>query len=107
MSNVTDQFTHNHRIYDLAKLRILMRPYKTTFFPTDKLLWVLKWDHPQEERVQKAKFRWPLFITKDGNRYVVIDGLHRLERARRLKLGIVPVKDVPPDILKQCLVTHS
>jgi hypothetical protein len=101
----TDQFTHDGKLYDLAKIRVMMRSEKAFFLPIDKLLWVLKYDKPDENRVFHAKFRHPLLVTHDGDRWTVVDGLHRLERYRRRGITAIPVKQVTDEMLAAALVT--
>lgn len=101
-----DTFTHDNLVYNLTKVRILTRPHPAFILPIKDLIWVLKYDHPQEERVLKAKLRWPLLVTRWNGKWTVVDGLHRLERCRRKGIGVVPVKLVTPEMLKASIITH-
>ena len=101
MTSSEDTFTHDDKVYDLTKLRILMRSEPTHIFKIKDLLWVLDYDTPDEERVRNARLRWPLLVTKWNGKWVVLDGLHRLEKCRRKGIGVVPVKIVSSEILKQ------
>lgn len=100
----TDTFTHDNKIYDLTKVRILTRSSKAFLLPISELLWVLKYDHPDEQRVLHAKLRYPLLVSRWQGRWTVVDGLHRLERYRRRGIGVIPVKEVSKDVLERTLV---
>jgi hypothetical protein len=102
MSNDPDTFTHAGKEYDLTKLRHILRGEKATVLKTNLLTWVLQYDRPDEDRVRKARLRWPLLVTKWNGKWTVIDGLHRLERCRRLGVPIVPVKIVTEEQLTTC-----
>lgn len=99
-----DTFTHADKLYDLSKTRILMRNQETFLLPIKELLWVLKFDKPDEDRVFHAKFRYPLLVAKWQGHWTVVDGLHRLERYRRRGIEIIPVKHVTDDILQKSLI---
>lgn len=103
-SGVTDQFTHDGKVYDLKKVRIAVQSDKAFLLPIKELLWVLKHDTPDETRVFHAKLRYPLLVTKWRGKWTVIDGLHRLERYRRRGITIVPVKEVSPETLQKALI---
>lgn len=100
----TDTFTHAGKVYNLTKVRVLLRDKQAFFLPIKDLLWVLKYDHPSEERIKAAKFRWPLIVAKYNGRWTVVDGLHRLERYRRKGIKVIPVKEATPAILEKTLV---
>lgn len=101
---VTDEFTHNGKVYDLAKVRRLVRHQESFLLPIIKLLWILSFDKPQEERVVKAKHRYPLLVVKWQGKWTVVDGVHRLEKYRRKGIKVIPVKEVSQAILKQALI---
>ena len=97
-----DSFTHDGRVYNLTKVRILTRPHKAYFVKTSELLWILRFDKPNEDRVKASKLRWPLLVALDRKgRKTVVDGLHRLERCRRKGITTVPVKFVTPEMLEK------
>lgn len=99
-----DTFTHDNKVYDLTKVRILLRGHKAFFLPLKDLTWVLAHDHPDEKRVLNARLRYPLIVAKYKGRWAVVDGLHRLEKYRRRGFKVLPVVEVTQDILKKCLV---
>jgi hypothetical protein len=94
-----DTFTHDSLIYDLSKVRVLVRPDKAFLLPIKELLWVLNHDTPDEDRIFHAKFRYPLLVTKWRGKWTVVDGLHRLERYRRKGITVIPVKNVSAQVL--------
>jgi len=102
--NNTNTFTHDHHEYDLDKIRVLTRSEKAFLLPISNLLWVLNHDKPDENRVLKAKHRWPLLVVKWNGKWTVVDGLHRLEKYRRKGIKVIPVKEVSQEMLKKSLV---
>jgi hypothetical protein len=101
-----DVFTHDGKLYDLTKVRILTRPASAFFLPISSLLWVLKHDTPQEHRVLNAKIRYPLLVAKWRGKWTVVDGLHRLERYRRRGITVIPVKEVTAAMLDATRVSQ-
>ncbi len=80
----TSTATHLGKTYlvdDLIK-RSLSSPIIK--FPVKDLTWVFQYDTPRPDRVAKADLSHPILVTKDGNRWVAIDGLHRLKKAQEL-----------------------
>lgn len=102
--NPHDSFTHDGSVYDLTKVRVLTRPEKAFLLPIRDLLWVLQHDKPQEERVLKAKHRYPLLVVKWKGKWTVVDGIHRLERYRRKGIRVIPVKEVTPAMLNRARI---
>lgn len=107
MSDPHDTFRHDHKLYDLTKVRKLMRDKESFLLPIKDLLWIHEFDKPDEERVLKAKNRHPLFVCHWNGRYVVVDGIHRLERYRRKGITVIPVKLVTDEILKKTYVGRA
>jgi hypothetical protein len=103
---IENTFSHQHGVYDLSLIYRLMRQKKVFLLPIKDLLWVLAYDKPSEERIRLAKHRYPLLVVKDSGRWVVVDGLHRLEKYRRKGINMIPVREIPDDILKRALIPH-
>lgn len=102
---VTDTFTHDNKEYDLGKVRImLIRPEKAFLLPIKDLLWVLDFDTPSEDRITSAKHRYPLIVARWKGKWTIVDGLHRLEKYRRLGITKIPVRQVTDDMLQKALV---
>ncbi len=102
MTDFENTFTHDNKIYDLKKINRIMQSKPSFTVDIKDLVWVLKHDTPEEDRVLKAKLRFPLLVTKWHGKWCVIDGIHRLERYRRKGIKTIPVKDVPDYVLRRC-----
>lgn len=100
-------FTHNDHVYNLDKVRLMVRTQPVLTIPIKDLLWVLKYDKPSEERIKLAKFRHPLLIAKYKGKWAVVDGLHRLEKYRRKGIIEIPCKEVTEDILNKTLIIRK
>jgi hypothetical protein len=98
-------FTHDNHVYSLDKVRFLIRKTSVTSLNIKDLIWILKFDKPNENRIAKAKFRHPLLVAHWKGRLTVIDGLHRLEKYRRQGYKEVPCKIVSDEILRKALIT--
>lgn len=100
----TNEFSHAGSIYNLDRVRQLVRGEKAFYLPTKSLTWVLAYDKPDKARVKAAKHRYPLLVTKWKGKWTIIDGLHRLERYRRKGIGVVPVKLVTTEMLAKAKI---
>jgi len=100
-------FTHDNHVYNLDKVRLLVRTQPVLTIPIKDLLWVLKFDKPSESRIKLAKFRHPLLIAKYKGRWTVVDGLHRLEKYRRKGITEIPCKEVTEYMLKKTLIVQK
>lgn len=103
--NPPDTFTHDGRIYSLSLVRRLVLPQKMFLLPLKDLVWVLKYDTPDEDRIKLAQHRHPLLVSRWNGKWTVVDGLHRLEKYRRKGVKLIPVKEVTKEMLKRALVT--
>ena len=65
-----------------------------TVRPADVLAEPRRYPH-QYARTLNADLRFPLHITLNGGRWTIMDGIHRLAKAKLLELDAVPVRKVP------------
>jgi len=100
-------FTHDNHVYNLDKVRILMRDKPTVTIDIKELLWVLKYYTPSEYRIGLSKLRHPLLVAKYKGKWTVVDGLHRLEKYRRKGIVEIPCKEVTNDILRKTLIVQK
>lgn len=103
-------FLHDGNYYDLNKLFILTADLDVKSFPIDKLKWILTTsDFNNISRINNANIETPILITKwydksvNKNRFVVLDGLHRLMNAIIKNRENILIKYVPNDILQQVM----
>lgn len=79
-------FTHNDVLYDLNKIfkYIDGKKDKLKIFKISDLDWILQYSKPDEERLKKVNIKYPIILTFDEkeNKYVVLDGLHRLAKSK-------------------------
>lgn len=94
--------THDGKKYDLNTLFKLTEDSPVVDVDVDDLLWVLEHDTPDNDRVKKADVTKPILVHKmKDDKLVPIDGLHRLEKARRGKLKMLPAKMVTNKMLDE------
>lgn len=116
----SDTFTHNGRQYSLNKLFALTNSYPVENILVDDLIWIFEHSKKlvsgalvcgscevhgywHEKRVAGCDVTVPVLITKHSGKLVVLDGLHRLERAMELNLSEIPAKMVDEKLLKECV----
>lgn len=75
-------FIHNKKEYYVDDLITLSRKYKSKPFKIKELEWVLKGAHINAGRVSDSNLRFPIIITNYKNKLVVVDGIHRLKKAK-------------------------
>lgn len=106
----TGSFTHDGKRYNLnCVLRAVAREPIETFRVTD-LVWILDAaplpDTPEtKRRIERADLHAPILVTPYDGKWAVIDGAHRLAKARSLGWGGLPARQVSPNVLAQCRIT--
>ena len=78
-------FSHYGKKYRVDDLLRLTGKSRVRRIPISELKWIFDYADPDPERAAKASLAYPLVVTKgdvDGEeRYIVIDGTHRLAKA--------------------------
>lgn len=99
---------HDGRLYQLDTLFKLTKGRKATLIPIAELTWVLKYSTIDERRVKVADLNAPLLVY-DDKKYglTVIDGVHRLTKALRNRVGSLPVHLLTDTDLKSALVENK
>lgn len=85
---------HEGKRYPLNPLFQKTHNQKTIQIPVSDLKWQLDHGTPDRERVKKANINTPLLILRWKNRWVVIDGFHRLAKAVSENALTLPAKEV-------------
>ncbi len=99
--------THNDNEYNLNKLFQLTHNKPIQYLNVDKLKWILKYSDNDIERINKADYKYPLLVTVENGEYIVLDGLHRLQKGINDGIKELPVIFVNKDELEQSLVSIS
>lgn len=73
--------THNSKLYDINKILQIVENKSSKLFPISRLKWILNHTKVWKNRIQKADLKYPIIITKENGKYIVIDGVHRLTKA--------------------------
>lgn len=94
-------FTHNGVEYDLNKVLRLTKDTPIIDVDVQDLMWILDHDTPDVQRVQRADISKPILVVNQDGEKVVVDGLHRLAKAKRKQVKQLPVKIVTSKILRQ------
>ena len=104
-------FTHNGKKYDINNLFKLTHEIEVEEFNVSDIEWIINKDEPcyscrkgpqtwHEERVQNADLKTPIIVTKSNNKFVVLDGVHRLEKAVSLNKDKILGKFIAEDLLE-------
>lgn len=100
-------FTNDDVEYDLNKVLQDVDDYPKVMFFVKDLKWVLKYDKADPERIEKANLKTPILVTYFDEKFVVVDGLHRLTKAVQEKDKYIVGKVVPYDILDRDKVVET
>lgn len=94
-------FTHDGKKYDLNKLFKLAEHEPLAYFYVDDLAWIVTDEDCADGRVEGADVNVPILVTMWEDKWVVLDGLHRLIRAIQLGQSHLPGQVITPDQLKE------
>lgn len=101
-------FVHDGKTYDINKLFKLADHIKPELYRVSDLIWVLNYDMPEAGSDDDININIPILITMwyDDSvkawRHTTIDGMHRLDKARRGKVSHLPGRMIPADLLNMC-----
>lgn len=90
-------FTHDGREYLLNPLLKFTDRLPVIEFPVEKLSWIV--NYPIKDEYEYADISVPILVTKWNNKWVVIDGYHRLLKSMNLKKDTIPAKKVSGKLL--------
>lgn len=80
-------FTHFGKEHYVDDLIALTKGMKTTPIEVKKLDWIFDDGDPDQARVDQASLSFPIIVTKDDvdgeMKYIVVDGTHRLAKAKQ------------------------
>jgi hypothetical protein len=99
---IDSTITNNKKNYNLNCIFKLTEKIKPKTFKVSDLNWVLKYDKPDKDRVEKADVNVPVIISNYKNKLVAIDGLHRLQKAVNLNLDSIEGKFISSELLAKC-----
>lgn len=92
-------FTHDDKEYDLNGLLVFSENLPDLTFSVDKLTWILEFDSASQDRVASADLNAPIMVTVWESKFTVIDGLHRLTKAKNEKQKFIIGKYIPVEVL--------
>ena len=90
----TSTFSHEKRRYSVDKAIAATQQKAVRQVPVKDLEWILKYTKPDAGRARAADTDVPVLATKYGDKLVVVDGLHRLAKARAEGRETLPVRYV-------------
>jgi hypothetical protein len=99
-------FTHNKQDYSLNKLFDLSENNPIAIVFIKDLKWQLQsatHTSRDEVRVSNADIKVPVLILPYNDRWVIIDGMHRLEKAMSSNLKVLPAKIITQEQLNSAV----
>lgn len=103
-------FVHDGRTYNINQLFKMADHLKTDLYRVSDMTWILNFDQPEPDDYEEVNIEFPILITMwfdesvGAWRHAVIDGLHRLNKARVSKVSHIPGKMIPKEMLDACLI---
>lgn len=94
--------THDGSKYDLNKLFKLTDKQPKAYFKVKDLEWIIKED--EQDRIDDADLSSPILVTEWKNKWVVLDGFHRLLKAVNEKVEELTGRVVSAEQLEQVKV---
>ncbi len=98
-------FTHDGHTYDLNGLLSATLGMPVHKIPVSKLIWIFKWTGKETtsdlQRDDNADLNAPILVTNLKGQLVVLDGLHRLEKAFKEKLPEINAIYVSDELLSR------
>lgn len=97
-----NSFTHNGNEYNLSLLIDIIKDNPIEEIKVDDLTWIFEFDNPlldDPERITTADIKVPIIVVKFYNKIVVLDGLHRLAKAKIKELKTLPGRYVEKEQL--------
>jgi hypothetical protein len=68
-------------------------------FNVNELAWILEWDTPDPIRIRSADLSAPILVTTWQEKFVVLDGLHRLAKAVYQSEKYIYGKYIPNEVM--------
>lgn len=91
-------FTHLGNTYPLDPFLVAANDLPTEHVPMREVVWVLEHGTADPQRVAEADLKVPALAVEDPKwGLVVIDGFHRLTKAKRQGKSAFAIKRVPPE----------
>jgi hypothetical protein len=100
-------FTHNGNLYDLPKLIEIIKDNPIKEIKVSDLDWIFEFDNPlmdDPQRIKTADIKVPIIVIKFYSKLVVLDGLHRLAKAKLNELKTLPGRYVTKEQLSECRI---
>lgn len=103
--------THNKKTYSINKIIKSVEKNEITEISISQLEWIIKSQKIEDfktgkelKRIIYADKNEPIIIIKEKNKWIVLDGLHRLIKSMILGEKKLKVKKISSEELKNCLV---
>jgi hypothetical protein len=101
-------FSNNGVMHDLNQIFVMTEFLPIAYVSTQDLLWMLAGYDPTPDdmpRMDAADLAVPILVTVyEGNKWLIVDGFHRLLKAIREKVSILPCKIVTSTMLRSSMI---
>ena len=104
----TSSFTHDGKTYNLNDALAIADKKPVKAVATKDLDWILEYsDKLDPERVKNADITKPLLITDYKDKLAVIDGIHRLQKAKNMRIKKIPTRYISREELESLPSTRQ
>jgi len=97
-------FTHDKQKYDINTVFRLVDKNPVSYFKVADIEWILAEDN-DAARVKSADLNAPLLMTIWKRKWVVLDGVHRLQKAIDMEVEYLPGRIVSQEQLEESKVS--
>lgn len=101
-------FQDGDDLYDINKIFDAVEDKEVRTLPVSKIDWIIPDRVSAFDRARARKkeidLTVPIIVTKKSNKYLVVDGYHRLLKAEKLGVHSLPYKEISKRELEDCKV---
>lgn len=92
-------FGHEGKEYDLNKIFDYVETMPVIPININLLDWVLKYTSISKKRIKSSDTSVPIIVTRYGEEWVIVDGVHRLSKLKKNGYKIAAAKIIPWEFL--------
>ena len=98
-------FEANGTVYDLSKIHAAIKGDTSKEIRVSNLSWILKYiESTDKEKVDDADITKPILVTAIDSQEVVVEGLHRLQKAIKTNVLVLPYKRVSSEVMEESVI---
>ena len=99
--------SYDRKIYKLNTILQIANTFPVALMPVRELSLLLDSHHLSYERVKKANLSYPVIISELRDKFIVLDGVHRLAKSIVAGISDIPAKFIRPDLFIGFALPHD